>query len=145
MNKSASKILLGLFYVGFLLCGLLYADMVVPASSLPQNAQSFISNNFKDATVVYVEQDFDDFEVRLSNGVKIDFYRDGNWKEIENYNGIDLSLLPTQVSKTVQTTYPNVLVLKIEKEWSGYEVKLANMLKVYINEKGQIVGQKHDD
>ena len=145
MQKFIKKISLGLFYGSCLLCSSLYADMVVPATSLPQNAQSFISSNFKNTQIMYAEQDFDSYEVRLSNGVKIDFYRDGNWKEIENYNGIDLSLLPTQVSKTIQTTYPNILILKIEKEWSGYEIKLANMLKVYINEAGQIIGQKYDD
>lgn len=145
MQKMLRKLSLGFIFGSYLLCGSLYADMVVPASSLPKNAQDFVSNNFKNVQIVYVEQDFDSFEVRLSNGAKVDFYRDGNWKEVESYNGIDLSLLPVQISKTIQTTYPNTIVLKIEKEWSGYEIKLSNMLKVYINESGQIIGQKHDD
>lgn len=141
MQKVVIRFILGLF----LLSGIANADMVVPATALPQNAQSFISSTFKDAQVMYVEQDFDSFEVRLSNGVKIDFYRDGNWKEIESYNGINPALLPAQVATTLQSTFPNVTIIKVEKEWSGYEVKLANMLKVYINEAGQVIGQKYDD
>lgn len=141
MRKSITRFILGLF----LLSGIASADMVVPPTALPQNAQNFIHSNFKDVQIMYVEQDFDSFEVRLSNGVKIDFYRDGNWKEIESYNGINPTLLPAQVAATLQSTFPNVTIIKVEKEWNGYEIKLSNMLKVYISEAGQVIGQKYDD
>ena len=97
------------------------------------------------ALKAYVEQDFDSFEARLSNGVKVEFHRDGNWKEIESYNGVNPTLLPAQVAATLQSTFPNVTIIKVEKEWNGYEIKLSNMLKVYINEAGQVIGQKYDD
>ena len=141
MQKSFMRFTLGLFLLG----GIASADMVVPASALPQNAQGFISSTFKDAQVMYVEQDYDSFEVRLSNGVKIDFYRDGNWKEIESYVGINPSILPPQIATTITSSYPNITIVKVEKEWASYEVKLANRLQLYINDAGQIIGQKYDD
>ena len=141
MRKSIARLIFGLF----LLSGIASADMVVPPTALPQNAQNFIHSNFKDMQIMYVEQDFDSFEARLSNGVKIEFYRDGNWKEIESYNGVNPSILPVQVSKALQTTFPNIIIIKVEKEWNGYGIKLSNILKVYISVAGQIIGQKHDD
>ena len=141
MQKSFIRLVLGLF----LLSGIATADMVVPANALPQAAQGFISSTFKDAQVMYVEQDFDSFEVRLSNGVKVDFYRDGTWKEIESYNGVNPAILPPQVAATLKSTFPNVIIVKAEREWNGYEVKLSNMMQVYLNEAGLIVGQKYDD
>lgn len=120
------------------------ADMVVPANQLPQNAQAFISSNFQGANIAYVEADYDDFEVRLSNGVKIDFWRDGTWKEISSYTGVNPSLLPANVAAAVAKAYPSVMIVKVEKEWNGFEVKLANGMKVYIDSNGNMLGQKFD-
>lgn len=131
--------------IGVFSSSLLFADMVVPPTQLPQNAQTFISTNFPGVNIAYVEADYDDFEVRLANGVKIDFWRDGNWKEISNYAGIEPKILPSNVAATIAKTYPNVAIVKIEKEWNGYEVKLVNNMKVFLDNNGNLLGQKFDD
>ncbi len=116
------------------------------AGMLPKNVQSFIQQHFKNANVINTEYDDDDFEVRLSNGVKIEFYINGEWKEIKAYgNPLPNSILPAPVLNTLKKQFPNVAVFKVEKEWNGYEISLSNMMQVFIDGNGTFLGQKFDD
>lgn len=122
-----------------------FADMVVPASNLPQNAQNFIATNFKGANIMYVEMDYEGYEVTLSNGVKIDFFTNGDWESIKSYMGVNPALLPAPVAATIAKTFAGVQIIKVEKEWNGFEVKLANRIKAYFDANGNLMGQKYDD
>lgn len=122
-----------------------FADMVVPASNLPQNAQNFITTNFKGANIMYVEMDYEGYEVTLSNGVKIDFFTNGDWESIKSYMGVNPALLPAPVAATIAKTFAGVQIIKVEKEWNGFEVKLANRIKAYFDANGNLMGQKYDD
>ena len=105
MRKSITRLILGLF----LLSGIASADMVVSPTALPQNAQNFIHSNFKDVQIMYVEQDFDSFEVRLSNGVKIDFYRD----KIRKIGDVGLIIKPHPRENTDYVkAFPHIPVFK---------------------------------
>ena len=55
----------------------LFADWVVPASSLPQKSRAFIQRVYPGAQIWMVERDGGKFEVKLSNGVSIDFLVNG--------------------------------------------------------------------
>lgn len=122
-----------------------FADMIVPASNLPQNAQSFITTNFKGANIMYVEMDYEGYEVTLSNGVKIDFFTNGDWESIKSYMGVNPALLPAPVAATIAKTFAGVQIIKVEKEWNGFEIKLANRIKAYLDANGNLMGQKYDD
>lgn len=122
-----------------------FADMIVPASNLPQNAQSFIATNFKGANIMYVEMDYEGYEVTLSNGVKIDFFTNGDWESIKSYMGVNPALLPAPVAATIAKTFAGVQIIKVEKEWNGFEIKLANRIKAYLDANGNLMGQKYDD
>lgn len=124
----------------------LFADWVIPPDSLPQRARQFIAQIFPDAQIWYVERDGGEYEVELSNGIKIEFLGNGDWKEIEaEYIGIPLNVFPTNVANTIQNTYPQTVVISAEKKWGTYEVKLNNMMELYISSDGQLIGQKFDD
>ncbi|MCZ9869905.1 PepSY-like domain-containing protein [Brachyspira hyodysenteriae] len=54
--------------------------------------------------------------------------------------------MPQPVANTVSKTYPNTVITKIKKKWNLYEVKLNNMMELYIDSSsGQLLGQKFDD
>lgn len=125
--------------------GYLVADMPIAANNLPQNTQKFISDNFKGASVTSAEQDYDSYGVILSDGHKIEFYKNGDWKEIENYSGISPKLLSAAAAATIAKTFPNVNIIKVEKEWNGMEVKMANRMKAFLDMNGNLLGQKMDD
>ncbi|WP_295155400.1 PepSY-like domain-containing protein [uncultured Brachyspira sp.] len=124
----------------------LFADWVVPPSSLPQKARNFIRRVYPNVQIWKVERDGRKFEVDLSNGVSIDFLLNGDWTDIDGgWNGIPLSVLPQNVANTVRRTYPQAIMIDVEKEWGNYKVKLNNMMELYIAANGQLMGQQWDD
>ena len=124
---------------------LAFADMVVPATNLPKSAQDFISTNFAGANTMYVKMDYEGYEVTLSNGVKLEFDNMGNWSEIKSYTGVNPALLPNPVASALAKNFPNVQIIKVEKEWNGFEVQLANRIKAFFDANGNLMGQKYDD
>lgn len=124
----------------------LFADWVIPPDSLPQRARQFIAQIFPDAQIWYVERDGGEYEVELSNGIKIEFLGNGDWKEIEaEYIGIPYNVFPANVANTIRKTYPQTVIISAEKKWGTYEIKLNNMMELYISSDGQLIGQKFDD
>ena len=124
----------------------LFADWVVPASSLPQKSRAFIQRVYPGVQIWKVERDGGKFEVKLSNGDSIDFLANGNWINIDGeYNGVPLSVLPQAVANTVRRTYPQAMMIDVEKEWGNYKIKLNNMMEMFISANGQLMGQKWDD
>ena len=117
----------------------------VPLSSIPQNAQSFIRQHFPNIEVTYIERDWDDIEVYLANGTQIEFFPNGDWKEVKTYTNMPDSILPANVMATVKRTYPQAAIIKIEKQYTIFEVKLNNMMELYIDNSGNLIGQKFDD
>ncbi len=139
------KLILAALVFGLMAAGALAKDMVVSPAALPQTAQTFIQQNFKNANIIYVEQDWDDFEVRLSDGTEIDFHINGDWKEVKAYGTpLPTSILPAPVANAVKKAHPQAVIMKIEKEWNGYEIKLNNMMEMLIMADGTLVGQKLD-
>lgn len=117
----------------------------VPLSSLPQNTQDFISTHFKNVEVSYIERDWEEIEVYLANGTQIDFFPNGEWKEVKTYGNMPTTILPANVLATVNKTYPQAAIIKIEKQFTIYEVKLNNMMELYIDSNGSLLGQQFDD
>ena len=125
---------------------MVFGDWIVPASSLPQKSRAFINSTFPGVQIWKVERDGGKFEVKLSNGVDIDFYMNGDWKDIDGeWVTIPFSVLPASVANTVKQTYPQASIIKVEKEWGNYKIKLNNFMELYITASGQLVGQKFDD
>ena len=121
-------------------------DWVVPVSQLPANARSFIQKVFPDAQIFKVERDGRKFDVKLSNGVSIDFLANGEWENIDSeYTPIPESVFPPAVIKALKASYPQAAIIDAEKEWGNYKIKLNNMMEVMVSGNGQIMGQKFDD
>ncbi|WP_295159966.1 PepSY-like domain-containing protein [uncultured Brachyspira sp.] len=126
----------------------IYADdMYILPNQLPNNILQFINTYFSNISIIYAEMDRKKYEVVLDNGVEIEFFRNGDLKEIEgNYTALPSNILPQAVANTVIKTYPNTVITKIKKKWNFYEVKLNNMMELYIDaSNGQLLGQKFDD
>ncbi|CCY75261.1 hypothetical protein EPJ69_05160 [Brachyspira aalborgi] len=136
-----------IFTLLFLFSAFLMADDIyIMPEQLPQNALQFIQKYFPNVNILYAEMDKKGYEVQLSNGVEIEFLRNGEFKEIEgNYVALPFEILPQSVANTVGKTYPNTVITKIKRKWNFYEVKLNNMMELYIDANGQLLGQKFDD
>ena len=136
-----------IFTLLFLFSAFLMADDIyIMPEQLPQNALQFIQKYFPNVNILYAEMDKKGYEVQLSNGVEIEFLRNGEFKEIEgNYVALPFEILPQSVANTVGKTYPNTVITKIKRKWNFYEVKLNTMMELYIDANGQLLGQKFDD
>lgn len=133
----------------FIIITAVYADddIYIAPNQLPNNILQFVNAYFPNIPIMYAEMDRKKYEIVLNNGVEIEFFRNGDLKEIDgNYTALPINILPKPVANTVIKTYPNTVITKIKKKWNIYEVKLNNMMELYIDSSnGQLLGQKFDD
>lgn len=135
-------IILSLMIVSFSYC---YADMVVGSDKLPNNIKSFVKTYFPGTVVMFAEQDYNEYKIRLNNGVEIEFDINGAWKEVKSFQNFPTELLPKMIVNSIIKTYPNVNIIKVERIWNGYEIKLSNMMELFIDKNGNIVASQFDD
>ncbi|MDE7169662.1 MAG: PepSY-like domain-containing protein [Mucispirillum sp.] len=121
-----------------------FADTAVSPQALPKQAKTFISTHFKGGNIMYVKQDFDSFDVTLDSGVKIEFYKNGDWKEVKSYQPLPSGILPAAVEAAAKKRQPKANIIKAEKNWNAYEVKFDNGMEVFVDTKGQFLGEKRD-
>ena len=133
---------------------------IVPPTSLPQKASAYIKSTYPDAQIWKVERKFkkkrgEVFDVNLSNGASLKFLANGECIDINGrYNTVPFSALPQAVANTVKNTYPQAIIVKVKKEFYGYnlnavngygnyKIKLNNMMELSITADGQLIGQKY--
>ena len=79
------KKILVLTFAFVMTAGMAFADMMVAPNALPGKITQFVNANFPGAQVMYAERDYDSFEVKLNTGVELDFYANGDWKEVKTF------------------------------------------------------------
>lgn len=103
---------------------------------LPQNTQDFINQHFGNASITKVEKedgwlDWDRnemYEVRLDNGIKLEFDENGNVTEMESDRGetIPVEALPDKIRQYLNETYNGIGVVSWEMDSRDQEVELAD-------------------
>ena len=115
-------------------------DQVITYDQLPEVAQTFLKQYFADKVPLVVTVDWDDYAIRYSSGEKVEFDKQGNWKDIECYNGkVPAAAVPEQISTYVTSTFPGKSIIKIERHRSVYEVKLNNGMEIEFNRNFQVI------
>ena len=132
--KKILLILVALFSVGAL-AAVADNDKLINKSQLPIAAQQFIDANFAGVDLMYAKEEcnilFNSYEVRLANGVKLEFSNKGNWEEVDcQQNEVPAAIVPQPIKEYVDKNYPAEKILKIEKNRNDYEVKLSNRLEL---------------
>ncbi|MDR3056988.1 MAG: PepSY-like domain-containing protein [Prevotella sp.] len=97
-------------------------------SALPQAVQSYLTEHFLTATTfLYAEQDDDEYEVKLANGTKVDFYIKGDMKSVEVLpgNSVPDSVVLGAILSYVKTNYPDKKIEEYEKKTIGFKVELS--------------------
>ena len=107
--------------------------------NLPGTAQDFINQHFSSVTVEGVEENSnwkiwedEKYEVRLSNGIELDFDENGNIIEIDTQNNeaIPMSALPSKITSYLEANHANAKVTGWEKQDKEQEVELADGTEV---------------
>lgn len=128
-----------------ILCAMLIAvsatasAQMISVNELPVQAKEFVDTHFKSAKVVQVEKDAPlglvrEYTVILENGIKIEFNKKGDWKEVEAKKAkLPNSVTPEKIRKYVSAEFPQTEIRKIEKDSRGYEVSISNGLDLKFN------------
>ncbi|MBE7639965.1 hypothetical protein GUB10_06440 [Salegentibacter sp. BLCTC] len=114
------------------------------AKNLPSKAKSFIEQHFSSNTVEIKEnsnwQIWEDekYEVKLANGVELDFDEDGNIIEIESQDNtvIPIEALPSKIISYLEKNYADVQVIGWEKQKKEQEIELANGIELEFDGQG---------
>ena len=117
---------------------------IIVKENLPQKAQLLIDTNFKDAKITYVKDERDylerSYEVLFANGTKVEFNRNGEWKEVDcRRSEVPAAIIPAQIVKYVSDNYPGAKILQIERDRNDYELRLSNRLELTFDKKYNII------
>ena len=133
--------LFAILSVAFISCDTNTKDVTV----LPAAAQSVLKNDFK-SEISNIEIDkkngvVKEYEVKLANGMKIEFDTLGVWQEIKapRDGEVPRSFVPDTIMNYVNEKYPEIKVRKIQKETYGYEVDLSNKTELQFDHNGGFI------
>ena len=111
---------------------------------LPDAITTFIKQHFPNAQVVGVEPDRDhggvEYDVYLNDGTQIDFDANNQWDQVESMKGVPAFFIPKGVASYVKSNYQNAVITKINKEYHGYEIELANGMELSFDRSGNFMG-----
>ena len=115
-------------------------DQVITFNQLPATSQAFHKQHFANKVPLIVTMDWDDYTVRYESGEKVEFDKQGNWKEIDcRVSSVPRELVPEQIKNHIKSTFPGTTILKIDRNRRGYEVKLNNGLEIEYNPSFQVI------
>ena len=119
-------------------------DRIITKEQLPAAAQQLITKHFACLKISLVKEDREfvssNYEVLFADGTKLEFTRDGKWKEIDcRRNSVPAELVPQQIKDFVSNRYPEEKILQIDRDRHDYEVKLSNGLEFTFDKKFNLV------
>ena len=120
-------------------------DVQIKFSELPQKAQTFVKTHFSESDVASVWKDtemlvVEDYTVVLNNGLEIDFYPNGDWKEVKSRGTeIPAKIIPSGIAQYVSQNYNGHPIKKISKKRYGYEVELSGGTDLEFSQNGKFL------
>ncbi len=114
-------------------------------NSLPNNSKEFLQQHFPSLQITYVQiEDDQDYDVTLSDGTNVEFFKDGNWEKVECFGkAIPESVVPAKILDYVKANYPKLYIEELSIERNGYDVELNNNLDILFSKDGDF--KKIDD
>lgn len=115
-------------------------DQVITFDQLPATAQEFHKQYFADKVPLVVTMDWDDYTILYQSGEKVEFNKQGEWKEVNcRVSAVPAAIIPDQIKSHIKTTFPGTSIIDIDRGRRGYEVKLNNGLEIEYNSSFQVI------
>lgn len=120
-------------------------EKAITLAELPGVAQKTIKTNFGKCKVAMVKMETGFFEktsydVVFTNGSKIEFDGNGNWKDVSVKTGaVPEALVPKAIRSYLKSHYPRTKVMEIEKKSNKCEVKLSSGLEITFDSNYKVI------
>lgn len=123
-------------------------DRPISVEQLPAASQQFVKTHFENAKVSYAKMDGGvmdkDYTVVFVDGSKVEFDKNGAWKEVESkYGTVPAAIVPQQIRDYVNAHFEGRRITDIERTRRGYEVVLDDNIELDFNKQFQVT--KIDD
>lgn len=144
--KNTRKMMAFLIGITLLTISPAYADhdRAVTTEQMPRQAQEFIARYFpvKNRLRKKRKRFFEViYEVMFTNGSKVEFRRNGAWKEVDcRYSSLPAGIVSMPIETKVQELYPGAAVIKIERDKQEVEVKLNNGMELTFDRSHNLIG-----
>ncbi len=119
-------------------------------SALPEEAQQMLKEHFPKAKVSMIKVDRHllkktDYDVKLVNGTKIEFNNAGKWTSVDcKKREVPQGLVMKPIQRYVTKNFPGVKIVKIEKDFKGFEVDLSDGVELKFDRLGTFKGADVD-
>lgn len=123
----------------------------IDRDELPQPAQEFLNEYFPKAKISMIKVDKHllkktDYDVKLTNGTKIEFNNSGKWTSVDcKTKEVPQKLILKAIRNYVSKNFPQTFITSIEKKTSGYEIELNDGVELKFNLLGGFKSMKMDD
>lgn len=119
-------------------------DRMISVGELPASSQQFINTYFKGLEVSYAKVDeelFDkSYKVLFVDGSKVEFRRNGDWKEIEcKYGEVPAGIVPRPIRDCVSTRFAQRRIISLDRDRRSYDVELDNGLDLEFDSSFRLV------
>ena len=115
-------------------------DQIITFNQLPAQAQTLLKEHFANKVPLIVTMDWDDYTIVYDSGEKVEFDKQGNWKEFDcKTSQVPVALIPEQIKAHIRATFPGTTIIDLDRNRRGYEVKLNNGLEIEYNRQFQVI------
>ena len=118
-------------------------DRPVAPAELPVAIQSFVKQYFPQSQIAFAQKDIElfgaNYSLVLNDGTESDFDGEKCDKVDAKMKAVPQALVPAPISTYVTTTFPGVMITKIDQERYGYEIELSSGLELKFNKQGALM------
>ena len=123
-------------------------DRPINKERLPDEARTFIGRYFATAEISLATMDKElwdtTYEVFFTDGSKVEFDRNGQWKEIDcKYGRVPDGAVPEEIARFIAANHADRYIKEIDRDKRDYEVKLDNGLELKFDLRFRLIG--YDD
>ncbi len=113
-------------------------DKEMTMEQLPEAARQTLKKHFGQRKVAMAKMERDwwwkSYDVILTDGSKLEFDSKGQWTSIDcKRSRVPLALVPQALAKKMRELYPGAIIIELERDRKGYEVKLNNGIEIELN------------
>ena len=113
-------------------------------SELPKEATVFLAKHFPKNSINIATKDWEHgekgYEVKLTDGTEVEFYKDGSWREVDGHKkAIPTAYIPKSIVDYVKANYPKEQITHIDKGHKDIDVDLTNKIDLEFDTNGKFI------